>query len=387
MKLAPLLLVLAACGAAPAEKSRAPEIAPSMPLDPRHHYVMPDPDAVPVAPTIVRVAMPRPVVAVPAAVAALQRPDPSDHIRWPLTANRHPALEPSYAIAPVFANPGVSWLDLCRMGAQSRRSSGVLGDQAEYLRAWCEAERRDIDAAVRRLAPLLRSTVLGLPAAVRIDIANILVDAGDSDAALKTLARARIDDLAVLDTLAASYIEVGKVADAATLNTVAINAYDRRQPADQCERITRRILMAAPEDRARMIVDFDPHVANRACLHLRDEVDCWLSHDCVGYLLQHGIAPDVARRYNIYVMWPDTEADATTWWRLGSKAFFEISTPGADAMAVAAFDAFIHSDACRGQRYYVARARIRAIKTNRTHDKEVDEKIDELLDAPEQVCK
>ena len=381
MKLAALVL-LAACGAAPAETVRLPARAPRMPLDPPHHYVT----VGPVAPEPgLRVAMPRPVFLVPTTIASLPRPDPSDHIRWPLTANNHPTLEPSYAIAPVFANPGVSWVDLCRMGAQNRRAGG-LSDQLEYLRAWCETGRRDIDAAVRRLAPLQRSTVVGLPAAVRNDVANILVDAGSADDALRTLAGAHIDDVTVLDRLAASYGEVGKVADAATLNSVAIGAYGHKRPADQCERITRRILMAAPADRANMVTDFDPYLANRSCSRLRNEIDCWASHDCVGYLLDHGIAPDLSRAYNAYVLWPEDTADSETWWSLGSKAYLEIATPGADALAVAAFEATMQITGCRSQRHRAARGRIRAIKRDPAHDKALDERIDELLE-PEGDCK
>ena len=383
MKLA-ALVALAGCGAAPAEKVRLPAQAPRMPLDPPHHYVTVE--TVTPQPSL-RVAMARPALPVPAAIAALARPDPSDHIRWPLTANSHPALEPSFAIAPVLANPGVSWMDLCRMGAQNRRAGSGLNDQLEYLRAWCETGRRDIDAAVRRLAPLQHSPVLGLPAAVRMDVANILVDAGSADDALRTLAGARIDDVAVLDRLAASYGEVGKLADAATLNSVAIGAYDQRRPADQCERITRRILMAAPEDRAKMVTDFDPYLANRSCSRLRNEVDCWAPRDCVGYLLDHGIAPDLARAYNIYLLWPDGEADAEVWWSLGRKAYLEIATPGADALAVAAFEATMDSAGCRGERYFAARASIRAIKRDAAHDKALDERIDDLLEDPEEVCK
>ena len=116
-----------------------------------------------------------------------------------LAADREHAPIPRAGIldSAVFAAPGTGWADLCRLGAQNRRTSGGLVVHTEYLRAWCDVARREIHPAVARLGPLLTSPARGIAAAVRFDIANIVVDAGDADEAQRILVAARVLALAV----------------------------------------------------------------------------------------------------------------------------------------------------------------------------------------------
>jgi len=230
--------------------------------------------------------------------------------------------------------------------------------------------------------------VLGMPAAVRRDVTNILVDAGDADMAQRLLAKAKIGDLAVFDTLAASYVEIGKLDDATTLNEAAIGAYDFANPAHQCERITRRLLMTTPDVRAKGLTDFDPYLGNRSCARLAHEVTCWTASRCKDYLVDQGFTPGEASSYAVYFEWPTVAADSETWWSLASRAFaqFQYGTPGADALATSAVEATIRSEHCSGDRAHDARASAFEIKMSDTHDKALDPRLDVLLDTPTKVC-
>lgn len=375
------LLVLAACGAPPVGPTTTTTQKPAEPTPgpARIDYHHDDPVAK-------AVAVPRPDLRLPPKLAAVPPPDPSDHLRWPLTANSHPALEPTFAIAPVFATAGVSWADLCRLGAQNRRTSGALTDHTEYLKAWCDVGRREIAAAVQRLGPLLRSTALGLPAAVRIDIANILVDAGDADQAQRILAAAKIADLAVLDTLAASYIEVGRVRDGAMLNSVAIGSYDFQRPADQCERLTRRLLMARDTQRTLMVADYDPYLGNRGCALLAHEVACWLLRSCSDYLTDQGLTGAEVPVLNLYFTWPEGVQNADTWWNVGEAAYRLVPTSGADELAVAAYEGAMRSDNCRRNTSRDIWAHAHRIKRNKGHIFALDPRLDTLIYSPWLLC-
>src|SRR5262249_50930548 len=137
-------------------------------------------------------------------------PDFHEELRWPLTQLMHPKLEPTYAIATALAAPGMGWLDLCAIGAQNRHASGN-NDQQAYLRGWCSVAKDDVDHACQYLAPLLGSVTRGMSAAVRSDLANILVAQGDADNAEHFINKHDLRDIAMLDQLAASFVEIGKL--------------------------------------------------------------------------------------------------------------------------------------------------------------------------------
>ncbi|MEO7096209.1 MAG: hypothetical protein ABI175_23320 [Polyangiales bacterium] len=251
---AALVSLLAGCASSPAETLRDPK--PVARIEPAHGWTDP-----PKPPKVKAddgraswLAYPRPDIPVDVRIGALRNAmDVSDHLRWPLTANHHPALEPAYPIAPVFAAAGVGWADLCKLGAQNRRTSGVPLDQIEYLRAWCDVAKHEPELAVVRLAPLLRSTVVTLPAAVRRDIANIIVDSGDSSLGQRILTTARVDEVAMYDLLSASYEEVGKAADAMVFNDLAIDAYTLSKAGDHCHRLAKRVVIAERDDDERKV--------------------------------------------------------------------------------------------------------------------------------------
>src|SRR6185503_18531607 len=106
-------------------------------------------------------------------------PDFHDELRWPLSGMNHPSLEPRFPVANELAI-GVDWQTLCARGVQNR-TSPTQKELLSYLRGWCEVQRRDVDGACAHLTPLIGAMTFGMPAAVRQDLANILVDHGDAD--------------------------------------------------------------------------------------------------------------------------------------------------------------------------------------------------------------
>jgi len=163
------------------------------------------------------VLLPRPDIDVSSLV-----PDPTHELRWPLSIASHPELEPQFEIAKALAEPGVGWIDLCRLGAHNRHLGKDKRDHVAYLRGWCSVGKQDFDAALAHLVPLTSSVVLGLATAVRADFANIVISSGDANDATRLLAKHRIKDVAVLDTIAASYVELGRLDDAYEINELAI---------------------------------------------------------------------------------------------------------------------------------------------------------------------
>ena len=104
----------------------------------------------------------------------LVEPDPMHEIRWPLGLADHPELAPQFDVAKVLAEPGLDWIELCKMGAH-KRTIPTLRDQLQYLRAWCSVGAYDYPAAIEALIKLRNSVVPGLGPAIRADLSNILV--------------------------------------------------------------------------------------------------------------------------------------------------------------------------------------------------------------------
>ncbi len=314
------------------------------------------------------------------AMAAL---DVHDYERWPLSHNQHPALEPAFPIAKVFAQPGVSWLDLCRQGAQNRRGGGNT-EQLEYLRGWCEVAKRDARAAVMRLAPLVRSPVLGMPAAVRLDIANIVVDAGDADDASRVLASARVDDVTIYDLVAATYVEIGKSDDALVFADRAIAAQQTRRPAEHCMRLARKAVISGPASRMPVIQELAPFT-NSDCARLHVELKCWHTKRCEAYLLAYGVKPESLELGDLYASWPKPGAPIEQWTEYARRTLYYRDRDGGD-LTVSVVEAALRSLKCQGDG--VAKLIEFAQAVGRfKHDASLDARINNIVLMPETICR
>lgn len=346
-----LVVLLGACAPAPGEQLHqpTPRVRPGEAVP----VAVPPPPAIapPPAPDDsarrgrVKIFVARPPLPSKLALAASVDPTDVAHLlKWPLTASHHPALDPAYAVAAAFAEPGVSWIDLCRRGAQNRVSK-VSRDQLEYLRAWCDVERHETEAAVTRLVPLLRSSVLGIATAAQTDIANIVVDGGGADAAQRTLGRAQLHEIAMFDLIAASYLDIGKPDDAVVFNEAAIAAYAIQKPADHCHRLARRAILLTGAGRTSAILDLARY-ADRTCGQLMKELTCWSTGSCDDYFADRGVDPKAGRLVQIYVRWPIGPVDKPGWYMVASRALDLLEVPGADAFAVTALEALVRSVEC-----------------------------------------
>lgn len=324
------LVVVAACGAkappAVDNASTKPDVSESAPIQ-----------------SFIATDAPRPDID----ISAL-RPDFHEELRWPLGAMNHPSLEPRFAVAEQLAAPGIDWEELCQRGVHRR----VVASQREmltYLHAWCDVQARDIDAACRRLAPLIGSTTRGLTAAARQDLANILVATGDADKAEHCLSKHNIRDIDTIDLLAASYVEVGSDADAFAINRRAIDSDDHASVATKCLRLVREIVLAREADprlafEAMEALATKPKVPDPTCVRLYDKVKCHRDHrQCRTFYTDEPIGLSGELLVEAYYEWPANASRYTTWLKYVDRAKTAIPEDGATELVVAALEAAARS--------------------------------------------
>src|SRR5262249_17428727 len=150
-----------------------------------------------------------------------------------------------------------------------------------------------VDGACKELVPLLKSGTAGLSAAVRSDLANILVDHGDASDAQHWLTEYTIRDSGLLDLLAATYVDLDRDADGYQMNRVALDFDYHASAATLCHRQARRYLLGDREDQeaARTALTHlgTGKVPDPTCVALRNAIFCGEEHDCVGYLKAQGV--------------------------------------------------------------------------------------------------
>src|SRR5207249_2611787 len=143
---------------------------------------------------------------------------------------------------------------------------------------------------------LRSSVVLGIPDALPFDISNILADTGDVDDAEHLLAKHALDhDVSLLDTLVATYIEVGKLRAAQDIDRLATDADHTPAQNRTCARLARAIVTASPGSRRGELEQLV--LVNRShgqkvtsdCLALQHELACWVQpvDQCEDYVKEH----------------------------------------------------------------------------------------------------
>lgn len=249
--------------------------------------------------------------------AESELPYPTERLlRWPLTASEHPELAPRYDVAKELAEPGLDWLGLCELGAH-KRTVPKLRDQTAYLAAWCAIANRDVDTGLAELTSLASSRLRGMPAAIRADIANVLASEGTAERARGLLARHRIVDVGVRDRLAAMFIDMNKLDDAAEINDLAIG-FGEHVP-NACERQARRIVMTPDRyrgpglERKRLL-----RGRGAVCDELEREVTCWLDLGRCGEFFKTQGRSKLARVFDVHRTtpletwrWSEAISDAT----------------------------------------------------------------------------
>jgi hypothetical protein len=292
-------------------------------------------------------------------------PDFHEELRWPLSAMTHPTLTPRFPIAQELAI-GVDWETLCLRGVHNR-TSATQKDLLAYLRGWCAVHQRDADNGVRHLAPLLGAETRGMSAAVRIDIANILVDHGSVETAERLLNKHRLRDVALLDLLAANYAEVGSPSEAFTINRLAIDADYAATDATKCRRLVKRIAFAQEanpmlalaelEDLARPIKG---QTRDPLCVRLQHKVACSQhpANACKQYLADENLDAKASDLLDAFHNWP-RYGDYMEWWLAADAASRALPLPGAADLAISAYEASLASDEnCTGERARMVRGTV-----------------------------
>jgi hypothetical protein len=256
----------------------------------------------------------------------------------------HPSLEPSFAIAQVFAHPGIGWIELCERGVHKRVTAGRDRDQLEYLRGWCAAIQGEIDLACDKLTPLLGSTVLGLGSAARADLATILASSGDAERAERYLNRHKIRDVPLLDMLAASYIELGTPRDAYAINQRAQAVDDHASAATQCRRLVKQIVLGDDADRIVAGKQLEQYAyrssVDATCTALARAMRCWLEpgFSCMAHFQDSGTNGRYAMAIDLYRNWPRA-GTLSEWIAYGERVTRLLPLRGVEPLAIAAFTA------------------------------------------------
>jgi hypothetical protein len=230
-------------------------------------------------------------------------------------------------------------------------TSPQLRDEQQYLRGWCAALRGDVDKALGELGPLVRSPVLGLGAAIPLDVANIVVANGDSSKAEAWLTRNGLMTPELLDTLAATYVEIGQERDGWEMNQHAIDTSINPPVETQCRRLVRKIVLGPEGERVLPGDELEalatkPKVPNRACVEMHHAVRCWRdpAQGCWTYFDHHGIDVTYTTLLEAFMRWPKSAVDAYKWQATAERAIRVIPKSGAYELAVVALEAAVRAD-------------------------------------------
>jgi hypothetical protein len=293
------------------------------------------------------VSVPRPEIDV-----AGMRPDFHEDLRWPLSIATHPVLEPRFPIARELAQPGIGWVDLCSRGITNRHVIGANAlDMLDYLRAWCAAANHDVDTALGKLAALRGTAVFGIPAAIKLDVPFIVCELPAKEAE-RTLAKYQLDNVDILDNLAATYVELGRDDDARVINKRAIEYATQQSDASLCRRATRAILLSDRDVAPKQVVELKRWKATEAradatCVKLVHALECWLERDsCDGYLADAGY--DLRERHVLwaYTHWPLDKTGWAGWIQIPQKLVLAPPGERADLLGVAAIEAAVRVSRC-----------------------------------------
>jgi hypothetical protein len=300
-------------------------------------------------------------------------PDFHDDLRWPLTGMNHPVLEPRYAVAQQLAMPGIGWEELCARGVHNRVSA-TQKEMLAYLRGWCEVRKGNVDGACAQLRPLFGSVTPGLTAALRQDLANILVDQG-GDRAEHWLSKHDIRDIQTLDLLAANFVELGSSHEAFTINRRAIDSDSYASAATQCRRLVRRIKLEQEVSWRPAIDELktlgrQAKVPDPVCERLYNKVECSLApaSDCLRFLTDEGLPESALYLLDAYFNWP-YEGTVAQWFAAATIAAKALPSPGAAELAIRALEAAVPRGlTCKSETVHTVIAAVRADPTNAIYE-------------------
>jgi hypothetical protein len=321
--------MLAACGARPAHRTPQVEHSGGPPV--QH------------APVHRVVTAPRPDLPI-----AIDVPDLSEELRWPLSIVEHPNLEPHYPVARVLAEPGISWTDLCARGVQNRRDPSHK-DELAYLGGWCAALKHDTSEAITTLAPLMHASNMELASSVPFDIAFIVAANEDADHADKILRGSNVKQPEVWDLIAASYYEVSKDSDALYATSTARQLDPKATDAVSCHRLARQLLLGSSAYREGWLDQLKGLAAHKmpaqSCVELSVSVPCVVARECHEYLVAQNVPELQIELFDALQHWPNV-GDQDMWMAEAWRARRAWPAEGSVRLVEAAVDAAVASVPC-----------------------------------------
>ncbi|MDX2092152.1 MAG: hypothetical protein SFX73_30080 [Kofleriaceae bacterium] len=379
-----VLAVVAGCGKPPPPRVSAPQ--------PVVDATAPAGDIVVDASPPMPLALPR-----PEALFASLAADPEPVLRWPLPFGIHPDLEPSFEIANALAEPGIGWIELCRMGAQ-HRTNAKLRELTQYLRAWCEVGDDKHSAGLTTMLPLTRAFDPKLAAAARADVVNILA-AGSAVDAERLMTYHRLFTLERMDLLAATFVELGKEADALVINNRALASDRVANRADTCRRLARSVMLEEPVLREGPLEklhgyaqDEEKNPADPVCVELYEELSCWLDQQtmtrrasCGAFWLRRGLPPNAWGIHHASRIWPEGEAGPAAWLGVARLVAQSLEVHGADGLLLDTLEATLRTAACSGPHVRAALDLAKRVATPPRPP--IDEtRLRRIIDRPREVC-
>jgi hypothetical protein len=271
-------------------------------------------------------------------------PDLHEELRWPLTVQTHPMLEPHFPIARELAQPGIGWQQLCTPAVLGRHVVGSNANELmEYLRGWCAAAGGDVDVALEHFSRVRGSVVSGLAAALVYDVPFVLCEQ-TSNVAERLLDKHAMNDVRILDVLAAAYVEIGRDDDAAAINRRAIAfARGRTNDASFCHRGAREVILGGRLD---VLETEKGKSKDPTCIELLDALACSIRRDCVPYIVNQQKDEKLGHLLDAYLQWPTGSNDYTHWRAVVHHAAKALPLPGADELGRAALPALIRASSC-----------------------------------------
>lgn len=330
------LLAIAACHSQPA--ARPPVVDEPPPPAPRHEL----------PPLRDTTSAPRPAIDV-----SPWLPDLDAEARWPLGFNEHPVDEPSFDVAGALADPGVTWRELCARGVQFGHR-GKDQDLVAYLKAWCTPDPRD---ALYQLGLLRHSSIRGIAQAIPADASRIVVGRVSADDAEGALMRAQLLDSDIVDLVAASYYEIGKIDEALAMDKLATDTERQRRDSSACHRLVRAISGTSGDVQAAFVarlhvlatplpapVGSKPAPRDPTCIALDGAVACSRGADSCTALAKGDTK--LKALIAAYSRWPTGEAGFDAWYDVFGFACDAMPSNDAFALLVPALDLALATSRC-----------------------------------------
>ncbi len=255
---------------------------------------------------------------------------------WPLAGP--PSLEPHYVVTR-------PWWTSCE-----RR--GPLSDDAlVYVELWCRYRQDSSFDLAGSLARLRTTALPNLETAIRTDLANLLADTRDARAALAWIEKTGYD-VELAELLAALYLDLGRVDDAAVV-AADLQTADRLHRMSACDHDLLQQMFHFDPDHSGTLEDFPKIHGPSACATYAKRLACIVRHAeqvagnpcaeaCPGVTLDDDEL-GAARVLGARMQWTET-SNVTQLLHIADLAASALYVYDAEELGLAALEAVLHRE-------------------------------------------